>query len=401
MQLTMSYVNELTNAVAKSEPPRPVKVDMAKNQVRKQGRTHPKSTPPDADELRQRLYVVIAEREARNDRRNQERVNSLHAKEGQIRRENSVKELRVENRANATTAQILSHTILPPARNASTTRHRSKPSLQDKLRQKSSKSVTCSKGDKNGGNGAWDEKHGYVPSQAATQFARTTTSENMRTESHIHSLSRSALDYYLQGSSKADREALDSTFTPAKQRGLLKLVQHRKEHLHERNRFQDPDFKGNILDNGLRRSKSLGRRGPGPGGLNPAIEAALLEDEPELPVHRESIGPHSEEERYVDPVTANEYRVDWTQRDQMLPHEKKGSNLLRKTSSIWTLRSKLRHSRTNSDEKARQDENKYGFMTIREHFDEGAEIDDGSTPVSPNSSSSLTARLGLFRRLKI
>ncbi|KAI1266227.1 hypothetical protein F5Y18DRAFT_426122 [Xylariaceae sp. FL1019] len=399
MQLTMSYVNEMTNAVARSEPPRPIIEDVVKNQVRKQGRTNSKSTPPDAEELRRRLHVVIAEREARKDRTTRERVDSLHAKEGQIRRGNSVKELRIENRANATTAQALSHTNLPPARNASTSKHRSKPSLQGKLRHKSSKDVTVSKCDKKSGNGGWDEKHGYVPSHAATQFARTTTSENMRNESHIHSLSRSALDYYLQGSSKVDREALDSAITPAKQRGLLKLVQHRKEHLHERNQFQDPTYQGNTVDTGLRRSKSIGRRGPG--GLNAAIEAAILEHEPELPVHRERTGSHSEEERYVDPVTANEYRVDWTQRDQMLPHEKKGSNLLRKTSSLWTLKGRLRHSRTNSDEKPRPDENKYGIMTIREDFDERAEIDDGSTPVSPNSGSSLTARLGLFRRLKM
>jgi hypothetical protein len=110
---------------------------------------------------------------------------------------------------------------------------------------------------------------------------------------------------------------------------------------------------------------------------------------------------HSSEETLVNAATALEHRIDWTQSDEMMPHEKKGlklSPLLRKTSSILTLKGKLGHLRRNSSDK----ENKLSIVTILEDCDEEAEAeaDDGSTPMSPNSGSSRTGKMGVWARLR-
>ncbi|KAI8634127.1 hypothetical protein F5Y19DRAFT_200411 [Xylariaceae sp. FL1651] len=396
MQLTMGYSNDVTLALPPSRKSTALgvpKAGMARPQYKKQHRTHPRSQPFDPEDLRRRLYVVIAEQEAQKEKRQRERVDALPAKKAQVQRDQDTQRQHAENIATLAAAAR-------PVRSASTSKPKSKSSLQDRLRQKPSKLAPAVVDDAVVG-ADMGATYRHVPQQAAAQFSRTATSDSMRDKSLVHSLSQAALRFYVQGSSSTDRQAIESSITPGKQRSILQRAQSQRERQHGRNQFQDARLSG---EHGVPWRKS---NKSGPGGIEPVIPENDVPTLADLHLrahhsHGESEELQSSEETLIDTTTANEHRIDWSQSDELLPHERRGMRLtplLRKTSSIWTLGGKLGHLRKNSNDR---ENNKLRIVTIQEGCDEDAEAeaDDGSTPMSPNSSGSSSGKLGILSRLK-
>ncbi|KAI1428845.1 hypothetical protein F5Y12DRAFT_636869 [Xylaria sp. FL1777] len=434
MQITMAYSNEISLAL----PPLmkgPVggapRIDMAKPQFRKPQRFHPKSQPFDPEDLRRRLYVVIAEREAQSEKRQRQRVDSLPAKWAQVERERDTQQLYIERLAATNTATWMPDITAPARRSVgggggggAVPKARQQPSLQDKLRNRHSLVAPSELSDA-AANTDECPKYRHVPEQAAAQFSRTTTSGGMQGDKPaVHSLSRAALRLYVEGATSAERSAIDSSITPGKQRKILQRARSQQERQHGRNQFQETRIAGDEAATWRRVNKGgpAGERGAedhdgsGGGGVSALADLHLHA----YPSQGQGQGDgdglrHSSEETLVDTATANEHRVDWTQSDEMLPHERRGAKLLRKTTSILSLKGKLGHLRRNSggggggdnkegDGENNNSNNRLRIVTIQEDCDEQAEADadDGSTPMSPHSgtSSSRSARLGIWGRLR-
>ncbi|RYC60607.1 hypothetical protein CHU98_g5610 [Xylaria longipes] len=393
----MAYSNEMALAlppILKGTAPR---IDGIRQQYKKQ-RPHPKSQPFDPEDLRRRLYVVIAEREAQNEKRQRQRVDAMPAKWAQVERERDAQHLYIERLASKNATWSAPDMTVPTRRPGAQPKLRSQSSLHNKLRCRTS-FVGPSEPDTNKSPSTYR----HVPEQAAAQFSRTTTSSGMQgNKSLAHSLSKAALRFYMEGASSANRQAIESSITPGKQRNLLQRTRTQKEQQHGRNQFQGPRMAGD--ESAVRRR--LSKSGPGAG------EATIAEEDgisalADLHLHTyrdqdSSDYPLSNEDTLVDATTANEHRVDWSQSDELLPHEKKSVKLpplLRKTGSILTLKGKLGHLRKNSGDK---ENNKLRIVTIQEDCDEQAEAeaDDGSTPMSPRSGGSGSGRTGIWARLK-
>ncbi|KAI1117545.1 hypothetical protein F5Y14DRAFT_448002 [Nemania sp. NC0429] len=414
------------------------RLELPKPHYKKPQRLHPKSSALDAEDLRRRLYVVIAEREAQKQRRERHRADDASpARRAQTERERDTQHLYIDRLPNTSTIWPAPDVTLPTREPRPGSAPISKPvvSRQDKTRRRTSMAMpfkladtTTTDDDANTGAG-----YRHVPDQAAAQFSRTTTSNGMNGDNKpaVHSLSQTAVRFYAEGASFADRQAIESSITPGKQRSLLHHAQTQREQQHGRNQFQGAE--------GVVRWRRRSQPAPGPGpGIGIGIREPIASGEDEISalaaLHLHTYAGqdearrggggggggggdtlHSSEETLVDGATANEHRIDWSQSDEMLPHEKKGGlkmsipPLLRKTGSILTLKGKLgllphsnsshshSHSRKGSGGVGAGNNKKLRIVTIHEDCDEQAEADDGSTPMSPNSGSS---RLGFWGRLR-
>ncbi|KAI1745325.1 hypothetical protein F4680DRAFT_442803 [Xylaria scruposa] len=378
---------------------------IGKQHYRRQQRQHPKSQPFDPEDLRRRLYVVIAEREAQNEKRQRQRVDAMPAKWAQVERERDMQHLYIESLASKNTTWPAPDMTAPTRRLGPQPKLRSQASLHNKLRCRTSFFGPSEATDADMDTDTSPTTYRHIPEQAAAQFSRTTTSAGMQSDkSLVHSLSKAALRFYVEGASSADRQAIDSSITPGKQRSILQRTRAQHERQHGRNQFQDVQ---------IARDESVPWRRPSKSGSTGG-EATIVEEEcisalADLHLHtyREQGSVDdprfSNDDMIIDASTANEHRVDWSQSDELLPHEKKGAKLpplLRKTGSILTLKGKLgQHLRRNSADK---ENNKIRIVTIQEDCDEQAEADadDGSTPMSPNSGSSRSGRPGIWGRLK-
>ncbi|KAI0453208.1 hypothetical protein F5B21DRAFT_505600 [Xylaria acuta] len=416
----MAYSSEMPLAlppILKGTAPR---IDGPRQQYRRQQRPQPKSQPFDPEDLRRRLYVVIAEREAQNEKRQRQRVDSMPAKWAQVERERDAQHLYIERLApNATWP---GPDITTPNRwPGPQPKLRSQSSLHNKLRCRTSFIGPSEPVHTGADTNKSPSTYRHIPEQAAAQFSRTTTSTGMQSDkSLVHSLSKAALRFYVEGASSADRHAIKSSITPGKQRSLLQRTRAWQDRQHGRNQFQAPRVGGDESTPWRRRSKS----GPVAGEMTMTIaEEDGISALADLHLHTyRDQGPgddlhfsneddnnnnnhNNNNNTLVDASTAKEHRVDWSQSDELLPHEKKGVKLpplLRKTGSILTLKGKLgQHLRKNSADK---ENNKLRIVTIREEGDcdeqADADADDGSTPMSPNSGSSRSGRAGIWGRLK-
>ncbi|KAI1368979.1 hypothetical protein F5Y08DRAFT_208761 [Xylaria arbuscula] len=426
----MAYSNEISVAlpptmrgIAGGLP----KMDMAKPQPGKsRHRTHPKSQPFDPEDLRRRLYVVIAEREAQGEKRTRQHVDSMPAKWAQVERERDMQHLYIEHLAATTTTTWMPEVTAPPRRPSTTVpKSRLQQSIQDKIHKRNS--MIAAPSELPNPDTTECAKYRHIPDQAAAQFSRTTTQGGMQDEKSagaVHSLSRAALRLYVEGTSSADRSAIDSSITPGKQRKIMQRAQSQRDKQHGRNQFQE----SRLQDEGARRRSSKAglektrtteeeRKGSISALADLHLHAYPSQGETGADNgggNNNNNGVHSSEETLVDTATANEHRVDWTQSDEMLPHERSGAvKFLRKTTSILTLKGKLGHLRRNSNGDSTSPKeggggdgvnNNLRIMTIQEAHDEQAEADadDGSTPMSPQSgtSSGRSARTGLWGRLK-
>ncbi|KAI1381553.1 hypothetical protein F4677DRAFT_129626 [Hypoxylon crocopeplum] len=333
---------------------------------------HGKSQPFDADDLRRRLYVVLAEQEALKEKRRRERL-----EEGSRATQNeeySTPMSRQSGIGKTDTAVLKSANTMPEASEASfaarvaRSKHAtvnphqkegsaksSEPklgrsmsrSIQDKLRRKPSRVAPVSTESE-----LRAPLYHHVPQEAATQFERTATANSMREKNLVHSLSQSAIKFHVEGR-PSDQIELDSSITPAQQSRALKRAQSHREKMHERNQFQNL---GPVADERRSSEESRHHRRHSSIGLNPvksgrkASFGYIPEDEP-LTVHATAASDlpideiSSEETLVVDPAAAHEHRVDWTQSDEMYERRKAGARnpLLRKADSLWTLKGKLGH----------------------------------------------------------
>ncbi|KAI1084402.1 hypothetical protein F5B20DRAFT_576541 [Whalleya microplaca] len=347
---------------------------VAKPDTRKQNYTrhhrHAKSQPFDADDLRRRLHVVIAEQEEKElqERKRRARLEALE-RVPQEKHDSATDEHAIEE--SDTTSLKLTRPVAdgtsfaarmakdnratadsPLRANTNRSSGRSKPkSLQDKLRRKSSRGVepTAEHAEK-------PTPYHHVPQEAAAQFARTATAISVGDRSLVHSLSQAALSYHMEGSRPSDRAELEASMTPAQQQRALRRAQSYREKLHERNQFQQAHVpqaeERSSSEESLQHNAAASSRGKASGCGRSERQNSfgnILEDEVLAVVHpppaihdlpADQIS--SEETLVVDPATANEHRVDWTQSDEVYEKPKRTkSPLLRKADSIWTLKARL------------------------------------------------------------
>ncbi|KAI2632371.1 hypothetical protein GGR54DRAFT_32143 [Hypoxylon sp. NC1633] len=373
-----------------------------------------KSQPFDADDLRRRLYVVIAEQDASKEKRRRERLEEARSKQNG-EQGTPIIQLGIEatNMAIFNPAHTKPEAVEPSfsarmvrskyteadslQRGASTKpsdpklgRSMSK-SIQDKLRRKPSRAgpvptETESK----------PLSYHHVPQEAASQFERTATANGMRDNQLVHSLSQSALRFHVEGR-PSDQIELDSSVTPAQQNRALKRAQSHREKLHERNQFQATrlvsDERRSSEESRHRRRSSAGKPGKNAGF------GYILEDEAlTIPVHPATI-PNlpidevsSEETLVVDPAAANEHRVDWTQSDEVYHEKPKALTgaripLLRKADSLWTLKGK----KSSGERRTRNGYVRDGKMSPLREKQEDA-------PTSPSPPKFL--RLGFLTRFR-
>ncbi|KAK8039727.1 hypothetical protein PG993_008138 [Apiospora rasikravindrae] len=242
--------------------------------VRANGRTRPshlpKSLPPDPEDLRRRLYIVLSEQNAQREAR---RLRAQNASGGAswdpsragssaggdidasvtsvyTRKSATSFAARAAATTAGTTAPGLRVVIAPPradacGRDQNLRRADSKlepaTAAKDVKRSKSS----SSKAKRPATPGAAQEEqppsepYHHVPQVAAQQFARTATAKaSLCDMSNVHPLSRQALKFHIEGSA-AERTELESSKTPGEQNRALRRAQSTREKLQGRNQFQD------------------------------------------------------------------------------------------------------------------------------------------------------------------
>ena len=261
----------------------PIKPPVKQN-ARPKPQHPPKSSPPDAEDLRRRLHIVLSEQNAQREARRlrAQRTNNDGAMgppstgpaapgsdvDATVTSVYTRKSATTSFAARAATASTTAGTaapaalrvvIAPPRADANRASHGSINQSQDLRRAdskmdaagaakdvKRSKSSSSSKAKKpaTAANVANEEQpqpaepYHHVPQVAAQQFARTATANaSLGDMSNVHPLSRQALKFHIEGSA-AERMELDSSKTPGEQKRALRRAQSTREKLQERNQFQ-------------------------------------------------------------------------------------------------------------------------------------------------------------------
>ncbi|KAL2116766.1 hypothetical protein VTJ04DRAFT_8934 [Mycothermus thermophilus] len=194
----------------------------------------PKKLPPghfDPDELTRRLYIVLAEQQARAERvqrrreaQNQPTASQQRSSRGQPRPRES------------TTATGKPWSSEPPAPDTITQSRRAES------RQKGGSQSTTATNNINataneGTTTGQPEPYRHIPSQAAKQFARTTTVNTARNGEHVHALAKRALKYHSEDGPLTSGHGADD-MTPAEYTRTLHKTISERERVFERNQFQ-------------------------------------------------------------------------------------------------------------------------------------------------------------------
>ncbi|KAI2473431.1 hypothetical protein F4781DRAFT_191226 [Annulohypoxylon bovei var. microspora] len=343
-----------------------------------------KSQPFDPDDLRRRLYVVIAEQEAlKEKRKRRERLAEAPSAQSKdhdtpisqpeptnLGPNESSFAARVTRHKSTASDQLSKESSTQPPPEPKAVRSMSK-SIQDKLRRKSiikvepppATATTTTDSAAQTQTQPQAPPYPYVPQEAAAQFERTATANSMRSRNLVHSLSQTALKH--QASRRAS-DLDDASAPPPQQqtRALERAHSQRDKPIEFRNPFQSaqPASASDEREEGtrFRRHSVIGLTHVVRGRRKSAI-ADIAEDEPpagvavrlaapaELPVDEAS----SEETLAVaaDPAAAaHEHRVDWTQSDEAAaaaaaayekPRAASRIPLLKKADSLWTLKGRL------------------------------------------------------------
>ncbi|KAK8025191.1 hypothetical protein PG990_003014 [Apiospora arundinis] len=259
-----------------------------KQHVRPKPQHPPKSSPPDPEDLRRRLYIVLSEQNAQREARRlrTQKTNNgamdppitgpaaapggdVDATVTSVYTRKSATTTSFAARAAAATSTAgtapaaLNVVIAPPRADANRGSHGSSNNKGQNLRRadskmdatgaakdvKRSKSSSSSKAKKSAptANGAAKEQeqhhpaepYHHVPQVAAQQFARTATAKaSLGDMSSVHPLSRQALKFHIEGSA-AERTELEASKTPGEQKRALRRAQSTREKLQERNQFQN------------------------------------------------------------------------------------------------------------------------------------------------------------------
>lgn len=200
----------------------------------------------------------------------------------------------------------------------------------------------------------------HAPRVAASQFERTTDVRSQNDKMLVHKLSARAVKFNKDGpNASVEVAAIEPRTAPIEQMRAMKIARSRREEQYERNQFQHPAIP-EVVDesnpkqtsltqrhtfdtshkpnaesdvNGPRRRKSTshsGARGPGVGRTSVEMDqgAALARISTSDDSHRATF--HK-----------SDFRVDWTQSDEVDDRPRVGSPQMRKKESIWTLRGRL------------------------------------------------------------
>ncbi|KAI0900499.1 hypothetical protein F4806DRAFT_491388 [Annulohypoxylon nitens] len=364
-----------------------VKPDPYKQNLVKQHRH--KSQPFDPDDLRRRLYVVIAEQEASKEKKKRrERLAEAGSESGSTqskvydtptRQPETAKSGPNESSfaARVTRRKSMASDPAPPPKDASTqapqprTGRSMSKSIQDKLRRRSI--ISSSKVEPPPTSTSTTEHtaqsqtqpqpqqsqaptYHHVPQSAAAQFERTTTANGMREQNLVHRLSQAGLKH---------RASLD----PTQQQALCTL--ERTHSNRDKPHFQNPFQTGRPVSSSsrsaatteddvapnFRRHSVIGltqikmrRRSSAIGNIaeDETMQTFAVGVHPTLGVPIEiPIDEISSEETLavpIDPATAAEHRVDWTQSDEQRYEKPRAMSripLLKKADSLWTLKGRL------------------------------------------------------------
>lgn len=288
----------------------------------------------------------------------------------------------------------------------------------EKLPKAGMKNSTSSSSNRNSEDAA-PSNYRHVPQFAASQFARTTTTETVTEKHLLHKLSRQAMKFHMQGPNAMASMAA-SDLTPSEQNKALRRVQSMRERQYERNQFQhnhtlattteidekpaSPAAARTFQEHRKSKdeaSKVLRRRSVG------AILGMMISADPEparaslSSAENQSVATHSD----ILPVNADEHRVDWTQSDEaVIPQQQQkqqpqqqsqqpqqpqqpaqastSQNTLRKSESRWALRTKLGNFGKKSDK----------LSSPTEEKDEESPIESPKSPLAKAG--------GLFARFK-
>ncbi|KAM6477197.1 hypothetical protein HDV62DRAFT_395422 [Trichoderma sp. SZMC 28011] len=341
----------------------------------------------DADDLTRRLYVVLAEQKAQAERKKRARAaveaerqanaaavarnaNVLHPGQHGIPLGPTVASTQIQKRE-ATAAK--SH-----VRNAAPRDSNEYPPKAEKLHKAGMKNSTSSSSNRNSEDAPPPSNYRHVPQVAASQFARTTTTETVTEKHLVHKLSRQAVKFHMQG----PNAMVATDLPPSEQSKALRRVQSMRERQYERNQFQHTHslaataevderpastaphtfqeyLKSKSLDPQDETNKETRRRSMGAliGMMMPADTETAERSMSSLDNQSDTV-----------PVNPDEHRVDWTQSDEAAillqqrqqqqqpppPQQQQppqpqqqpqksaaGNGVLRKAESKWALRTKL------------------------------------------------------------
>ncbi|KAK0386414.1 hypothetical protein NLU13_6251 [Sarocladium strictum] len=321
-----------------------------------------KSTPFDPDDLCRRLQIVLAEEKAYSERKRRSRANIDRTTIKPVsddytnRRGREVPlEIAANQATAARSAQVTAarKSVLP----SSAAKRRSKdPMLDSSPLQWPEKDAT--------------DLYQHVPQVAATQFARTTSSEPTSDRSLVHKLSRKAMKFHMESPNAL--AGLKDSAAPDQQARTFHRVRSEREKTYSRNQFQhtaaileasgDVDDRHNreaiyrhTFDTHFHTKHSLSAEGDE--NAHPRLSMSSTKgyqrggarESTELPTVAYPVLTQDGAEHDEAAVRMEDHRVDWTQSDE------KSSALLfpalRKSDSRWTLRGRLSFHRTSKSEK--------------------------------------------------
>ncbi|KAI1655758.1 hypothetical protein F4813DRAFT_391333 [Daldinia decipiens] len=336
-------------AVPKSDPFRP-------SNARQQ--RHSKSQPFDADDLRRRLYIVIAEQEAQKKRQKRRPDESCQSQEqsrstsrSEARQTDAIKPGASEKsfatrmaKSKVTIADSTRENDTQPPK-IKTGRSMSK-SIQDRLRRRPSEvDPTATE------SAVKATSYQHVPQEAAAQFERTATANSMRERNLGHSISQSTLQYRVERR-PSDQHDLDSSTSPTH---ALERVRSK------RGLFQTPQWHPTAAaaadpedlyppqpqpQHQLRRHSAPLVIPPRPwrkNSIGTVLEGKAMATTDEISSEETLVVVVDPPPPLLSTATAiNAHRVDWTQSDEK-PAVKSPSAggripLLRKADSLWTLK---------------------------------------------------------------
>ncbi|KAK7752354.1 hypothetical protein SLS62_005690 [Diatrype stigma] len=368
--------------------PPPAKQQRQTTRRQQQRSSNTKSQPFDADDLRRRLYVVLAEQESSRQEKRYSRMEAVAAKAREAR-----------NNHNAVDGLPISAAAI--AKSDDGEEEDETTTEGDELVEVKRASVgSCYGSSATANNNTTTAPYRHVPQVAASQFVRTTTTETVNNK-RMHALSYSALHVHTDGGGLIERATNNSSSNnddnkfngnKLQSKRSLKRVQSQRDNHHiyyERNQqlagqqfqYQNPRFVENCMaaaagtDSSNRQSRhSMMIYGkPSFGDLSSPTNMNMnnmytcrsrsvpLEDYC-YSMDGDRDDPAATDIFVPDLATVGEHqRVDWTQSDeihrqQQIQHEqqrsqqyhengdqKRRSSLskLHKVESIWTLKAKL------------------------------------------------------------
>lgn len=342
--------------------------------------------PFDPDDLTRRLHVVLAEQKAHAERKKRARAAldaERQANAAAVARNASV--LHPGQRGIPMGPTVPSTQIQKNEATASRSRIPSAPrdANQDvpkteRLHRAGLRNSTSSSSNRNSEDTP-PSNYRHIPQVAASQFARTTTTETVTEKHLVHRLSRQAIKFHTQSPNAPAGRVPD--LAPAEQTKALRRAQSMRERQFDRNQFQQPHILATTaevdervattaphtfqeylhsksLDAFDEPSKEMRRRSMG------AILGMMISREAETAELSQTSSENHSAPNHSDLVAANpdEHRVDWTQSDEAailqqrkqqqqqqshshLPQQSQksatGPNVLRKSESKWALRTKL------------------------------------------------------------